>query len=151
MKLSFKRTINWNKYQSKVTIQDNAGRTGYTGYFLLAVEIKDYNVIIDWENFFDQPVKSGLRTYDNIRKNATGQREDYATDWLLDYPYFNKHDKMIVIDLNKRQVLHADAKVKQQINFTRSLDQDGNTTVLFIIEEANGTILHFLQGTVRIL
>ena len=28
------------------------------------------------ENFFDQPVKSDMRTYDNIRKIATGQGDD---------------------------------------------------------------------------
>ena len=28
------------------------------------------------ENFFDQPVKSDMRTYDNIRKLATGQGDD---------------------------------------------------------------------------
>ena len=28
------------------------------------------------ENFFDQPVKSDVRTYDNIRKLATGQGDD---------------------------------------------------------------------------
>ena len=24
--------------------------------------------MIDWKNFFDQPIKSDMRTYDNIRK-----------------------------------------------------------------------------------
>ena len=39
-----------------------------TKYFLTA-EIKDYNVcnvMIDGRNFFDQPVKNYLKTYDNI-------------------------------------------------------------------------------------
>ena len=44
-----------------------------TGYYLPKVEIKDYNVTIDEINFFDQPVKSDIRTYDNIHKNATSQ------------------------------------------------------------------------------
>ena len=39
---------------------------GYPRYFLPTVEIKDYNVMIDGQNFFDQPVKNYLRTYDNI-------------------------------------------------------------------------------------
>ena len=41
--------------------------------------------MIDGKNFFDQPVKNNLRTYDNIRKNATGQGDDYNTGCLLDY------------------------------------------------------------------
>ena len=35
-------------------------------------EIKDYNVTIDGLNIFDQPVKDDIRTYENIRKIATG-------------------------------------------------------------------------------
>ena len=44
--------------------------------------------MIDRRNFFDQPVKNNLRTYDNIRKIATNQGDDYTTGCLLDYPYF---------------------------------------------------------------
>ena len=36
------------------------------------------------KNLFDQPVKNNLRTYDNIRKIATGQGDDYTTGCLLD-------------------------------------------------------------------
>ena len=43
------------------------------------MEIKDYNVVIDGRNFFDQPIKNDLKTYDNIRKIATGQGDDYTT------------------------------------------------------------------------
>ena len=39
-------------------------------------------------NFFNQPVKNDLRTYDNIKKITAGQRDDYATSCLLDYNYF---------------------------------------------------------------
>ena len=54
------------------------------------MEIKDYNVMIDGRNFFDQPIKNDLKTYDDIRKIATGQGDDYTTGCLLDYPYFKK-------------------------------------------------------------
>ena len=40
--------------------------------------------MIDARNLFDQPVKINLRTYDNIRKIATGQGDDYTTICLLD-------------------------------------------------------------------
>ena len=39
------------------------------------MEIKDYNVMIDGRNFFDQPIKNDLKTYDNITKIATGQSD----------------------------------------------------------------------------
>ena len=32
----------------------------------LMVEIKDYNVMIDGRNFFDQPINSMSETYENI-------------------------------------------------------------------------------------
>ena len=35
--------------------------------------------MIDGQNFFDQLVKSDLRTFDNIQKIAKGQEDDYTT------------------------------------------------------------------------
>ena len=46
------------------------------------------------QNFFDSPVKSDMRTYDNILKIATGQGDDYTTGCLVDYPYFKEHYKL---------------------------------------------------------
>ena len=40
------------------------------------------------------------------------------------------------------------SKTIQQINFTGNLDRAGNTTMLFVIEEAKETISDFSQGTV---
>ena len=91
-KSDFKRTINWNKHQSKVAIQalnlyldflidpsfqgvnrpfalsfeNKKDRTLHTKYYLPTTEIKDYNVMINGQNFFDQSVKNNLRTKDNI-------------------------------------------------------------------------------------
>ena len=57
---------------------------------------------------------------------------------------------MIAIDLSKQQSLDADPKAIQQINFTGNLDQAGQTTTFFIIEEAKENILNFSQGTVSV-
>ena len=52
-----------------VLSHENIGqRRGYKWNFHPTVEIKDYNVTNDKRDFFDQPVKNHLRTYDNIRK-----------------------------------------------------------------------------------
>ena len=66
---------------------------------------------------------------------TTGQGDDYTTGYLLDYPYFNEHYKLITIDLSKQQALDADPKPIQQVNFTGNLQRVGNTQMLFIIEE----------------
>ena len=98
------------------------------------MEKKDYNIVIDLRNFFDQPVKNNLKTYDSIRKIATDQVDDYTTGCLLDYPYFKKYYKLIAIDLSKQQKLDADPKSMQQINFTGNLRMQG-AKLYFIIEE----------------
>ena len=65
--------------------------------------------MIDGKSFFDQPMKSDLRTYDNIHKIATCQGDDCTTGSLLDYNYF-KHYKMIAIELSKQQAIDTDPK-----------------------------------------
>ena len=107
--------------------------------------------MIDGKNFFDQPVKNDKVTYENIRKIATGQGDDYTTGCLLDYIYFKNYYKMIAVNLNKQQALDADPKAIQQINFTANLDRAGNTRIYFILEEAKETVLDFSQGTVKVL
>ena len=85
--------------------------------------------MIDGKNVFDQAINSDVKMYENIRKIATGQGDDYTTGCLLDYTYFKKYYKMIAIDLSKQQVLDADPKAIQQINFTTNLDRAGNTRI----------------------
>ena len=46
--------------------------------------------MVDGRNFFDQLIKNDLKTYDNIRKIATGQGDDCAAGFFLDYLYFKK-------------------------------------------------------------
>ena len=61
---------------------------------------------------------------------------------------FQKY-KMIAVD--KQQVLDADPKAIQQINFTENLDRARNTRFYFILEEAKETVFEFSQGTVKVL
>ena len=107
--------------------------------------------MIDGKNLFDQPINSDLKTYDNIRRIATGQGDDYRTGCLLNYSYFKENYKMIAIDLNNQQALDADPKSIQQINFTANLARVGNTTMFFVIEEVKETVFEFLQGTLQVL
>ena len=107
--------------------------------------------MIDGKNFFDQPVKNDKVTYENIRKIATGQGDDYTTGCLLDYIYFKKYYKMIAVDLSKKHALDADPKAIQQINFTANLDRAGRIRFYFIFEEAKETVFEFSEGTVKVL
>ena len=93
-----------------LSFENENDRTSHSTYYLPKVEIKDYNVIIDGKNFFDQPINSDLKTYENIRIIATGQGDYYTTDCLLDYSYFKENCKITAIDLSKQQVLDADPR-----------------------------------------
>ena len=59
-------------------------RNSHTKYFLPRVNITNYNVLIDGRNFYDQPINDIIKQYDEIRKIATGQGDDYTTGCLLD-------------------------------------------------------------------
>ena len=176
LKSGFKRTVNWKKYQSNIktytqnrylnhlvdpsyqgvgrlfvlSFENEAGRTSHSTYYLPKAEIKDYNVMIDGKNFFDQPINSDFKTYENIRKIATGRGDDYMTCCLLDYSYCKDHSRMIAIDLSKKQVFDADSRAIQQINFTANLDRAGNTLMFFIIEVEKETVFEVLRGTVKV-
>ena len=108
LKSGFKITINWNKYQSSIkkyaqnrylnhlvdpsfqevkrlfvlSLENEDDRTSHSIYYLPKVEIKDYNVMIDGKNFFDQPINSNLKTNENIKRIATGKGDDYTTSCL---------------------------------------------------------------------
>ena len=100
----------------------------------------------DGKNLFDQPINSLNKTYKNIRKNATGQGDDYATGCLLDYSYFKDRYKMIAIELSKQRALDTDPRAIQQINYTGNLDRAENAAI-----EAKESVLDFSQGTVKVL
>ena len=134
-----------------LAFENDTQRASTKGYYLPNEEIKNYNVMINGENVFDQPRKNNKITYENIRKIATGQGDDYTAGCLLDYPYFKDSYKMIAVDLSKQQALDADLRAIQQINFTANLDRAGNTRIYFVLEEAKETILNFAQGTVKVL
>ena len=67
--------------------------------------------MFDGDNLFDYPVKTNMRTYDNIQKTITSQGEDYTTGCLLDCPYFNEQYRIIAIYLSNQEAIDADPKV----------------------------------------
>ena len=108
LKSDFKRTINWNEYQAKVStervnqhldylidpsfqgvsrlfvlpFENEAQRTSYKRYYLPTREIKSY-VMIDRENVFDQPIINSLKTYDNIRKQVKKMLTQLVVCWTM--------------------------------------------------------------------
>ena len=70
-------------------------RNSHRKYVLPRVNNTNYNELIDGRNFYDQPFNDLLKQYDEIRKTATGQEDDYTTGCLLDYQYFKDHYNLI--------------------------------------------------------
>ena len=118
-------------------------RSRFSKYYTPTVEIKDYNVIIDAEPFYEIPIKNKEETYNAITELI---RSDLVrTGNEFDFDYFCEHCKLIAIDLSKEK---SDLK-NQQINFIGKLEQ--NATIFFIIEEKETTGLEFLQNSLTIV
>ena len=58
--------------------------------------------------------------------------------------------QMIAKDLSKQQALNTEPRAIEPINFAAHLDIAGNTTMFFIIEEAENTVLDFSQAPVKV-
>ena len=96
-------------------------RDSHRKYFLPRVNITNYNVSIGGRNYYDQPINNHIKTYDEIRKIATGKRgDDYTTGCLLDYQYFKDHYQLIAVDLSKQNVLDAGPRAIHQLSFMKS-------------------------------
>ena len=70
-----------------LAFENDTQTTSHIGPHVPNVQIKGYNIMINGENIFDQPIKNNKVTYENIRKIASSQGDDYTTGCLLDYPY----------------------------------------------------------------
>ena len=57
-----------------LVFENDAQRTTNKSHYIPNVKIKDYNVMTDGKNFFDQPVKSDNVTYGNIGKKLYRSR-----------------------------------------------------------------------------
>ena len=111
--------------------------------FLPRVDITNYNVLIDGKNFYDQSINDQIKTYDEIRKIATGKGDDYTTGCLLDYQYFKNHYQLIAVDLSKQKELDADPRAIQQIEFYGMLKT--NSQVCTVLGKSKETVLEFYK------
>ena len=92
-------------------------RNGQRKYYLPRIDLEKYNVIIDGRNFYDNPIESDIEKYRELKKVMIGKGEDYTTESLLDFNYFDKQYKLVAVDLSKQKELDADPRAIQQIEF----------------------------------
>ena len=88
-------------------------RNGQQKYYLPRIDLENYNVIIDGRNFYDNPIESDLEKYRELKKVMIGKGEDYTTGSLLDFNYFDKHYKLVAVDLSKQKELDANTRAIQ--------------------------------------
>ena len=79
-----------------------ATRNRQRKYYLTRINLEKYNVIIDGRNFYDNPVESDIEKCREIKKVMIGKGEDNTTGSLFDFNYFDKHYKLVAVDLSKQ-------------------------------------------------
>ena len=124
-------------------------RNHHRKYFLLRVDMTNYNVLTDGTNFYDQPINDTINKYDETRKIAIGQGDDYTTRCLLHFQYFKNHYNLIAIDLSKQKELDADSRAIQQIESHVMLKT--NSQVCTVLEKSKETTLQFSKATAKVL
>ena len=86
--------------------------------------------------------------YRELTKVMIGKGEDNTTESLFDVNYFDKHYKLVAVDLSKQKELDADPRAIQQIEFKYMLR--ANSTIYWVLEKSKETILEFDKGTVKV-
>ena len=107
-------------------------RNGQSKYYLPRINLEKYNVIIDGRDFYDNPIESAIEKYRELKKVTIGKGEDYSTESSLDFNYFDKHYKLVAVDLSKQKELDADPRAIQQIEFKYMLGT--NSTIYWVLE-----------------
>ena len=105
-------------------------------------------------NFYGQPFNDLIKQYNEIREISTGQGDDYTTGCLLDFSYFEKNYRLIVVDLSKQKALDADSRAIKQIIFTGKITGTQNNTraiIYYILEQSIETMLEFSKRTTNVL
>ena len=100
------------------------------------------------EMFMIIQLKAILKKYRELKKLMIGKGEDYTTGSLLDFNYFDKHYKLVAVDLSKQKELDADPRAIQQIEFKYMLGTD--STIYWVLEKSKEIILEFYKGTVKV-
>ena len=116
-------------------------RNGQQKYYLPRIDLENYIVIIDGRNFYDNPFESDIEKYRELKNVMIGKGKDYTTGPLFDSNYFNKHYKLVTVDLSKQKELDADPTAIQQVEFKYMLGT--NSTIYWVLEKSKETILDF--------
>ena len=74
--------------------------------------------MINGKEIYNQPIDSDIKQYEEVRKIATGQGEDYTTGILLEYDYIKNHYRLTAVDFSRQKELDVDPNAIQKIEFS---------------------------------
>lgn len=106
-------------------------------------------MLIDDRNFKDQPINKLIIQYDEVRKVAIRQGDDYTKGCLLDLAYFKDNYELIATELSKQNVPDADPKAIQQIVFQGVAGV--KSRLYTILERPKETVLEFSKERAKVL
>ena len=84
-------------------------RNNHRKYFLPRVDIKDYNVLIDGRNFYDQNINDETKKCEELRGVMIG-KENYETGSFLGFAFYKKEYRLVVCDLSKPKIFDSNRK-----------------------------------------
>ena len=116
---------------------NNPARNFFDTYYMPLVKVKNVNALIDNKSFFDQPLKNKEEAHEKLIEMS--QNDDYTTENLLDYFYYQKYYKLIDIDLSRQ----INTSIPQKIDIVGKLEEDDGATMFFINEKQQKTIVTF--------
>ena len=179
LKSGFKRTLEWNKYRSQMTIQSNNNSlncsidptfTKVNRLFVLSFErINENDVRKDYRDSFSHYYVPNVKIKDfNVLIDGKSffdlpiKSEEEAYENITELSKNNDYTTGNLLDFayfkeNYRLIaidLSKQTKLKdpQQLNFIGKLkDQNNGARIFFIIEKSEGTTFEFLQNFVNIL
>ena len=114
---------------------DDPTRNSIDKHYMPIIEIKDFNAGIDNKQFFDQPVKNKQEACEELVEMS--RNNDYTIGNLLDYLYHQNY-YLVGLDLSRQTNVSI-----LQINFTGKSKEEKDTTMLFLAEKQQKTILNF--------
>ena len=103
-------------------------RDSFEEYYMLLVEIKNVNALIDNKSFFDQPVKK-QEAYEKLVEMS--RNNDYTIGSLFDFLYHQKYYKLIGIDLSRQ----TNTNIRQKIDLSGKLEENDGATMFFVSEK----------------
>ena len=108
---------------------DDSKRFNTRRYYLPKVTIKNYNVIINGKNFYNKPIDSDIKQYEDIRKLTIEKGDDFTTGCVLYYENIKNHYRLIAADGSRQNELDVDPKAIQQIELFGQLKDPEDATV----------------------